>query len=308
MKIAIPDKISPSYFVAEAAVELGFFKAEGLDVSLELVYPVDKAYEALRDGKIDFVGGAAHAVPSAFPGFKGAKLIAAQAQGMYWFLVMRTDIGAKRGDLSIVKGRTIGAAPWVNTGLRGLLIAAGIDLERDKVNIAPVPGLIGDSVPNFGVMASKALQDGKLDGFWANGMGAEIAVRGGYGIVVADARRGDGPKQCFDYTCPAIAASDALIASAPEKVAAAVRAIAKTQAALKADVNRAGEVGRILFPPMEAELIVELVRRDLPYYDATLSRDFIAGMTAFLRSQSVLSGDVPYEQIVATQYAQYWKA
>ena len=257
MKIAIPDKISPSYFIAEAAVELGFFKSEGLDVSLELVYPVDKAYEALRDGKIDFVGGAAHAVPSAFPGFKGAKLIAAQAQGMYWFLVMRTDIGAKRGDLSVVKGRTIGAAPWVNTGLRGLLMAAGIDLERDKVNIAPVPGLIGDAVPNFGVMASKALQDGKLDGFWANGMGTEIAVRGGYGIVVADARRIDGQKECFNYTCPAITASDALIASEPEKVAAAVRAIAKTQAALKADVNRAGEVGRKLFPPMEADLIVE---------------------------------------------------
>ena len=94
MKLAVPDKISPSYFVAEAAVELGFFKAEGLDVSLELVYPVDKAYEALRDGKIDFVGGAAHAVPAAFPAYKGAKLIAAQAQGMYWFLVMRSDIDA----------------------------------------------------------------------------------------------------------------------------------------------------------------------------------------------------------------------
>jgi NitT/TauT family transport system substrate-binding protein len=306
MKLAIPDKISPSYFIAEAAVELGFFKAEGLDVSLELVYPVDKAYEALRDGKIDFVGGAAHAVPAAFPNYKGAKLIAAQAQGMYWFLVMRSDISAKRGDLSCVKGRTIGAAPWVNMGLRGLLIAAGIDPERDKVNIAPVPGLIGDSVPNFGVMASKALQDGKLDGFWANGMGAEVAVRGGYGVVVADARRGDGPKECFNYTCPAITTSDALIARSPETVAAAVRAIARTQAALKADVNRAGEVGRKLFPPMEADLIVELVRRDLPYYDATLSRDFIAGMTAFLRSQGVLQSDLPYEQVVATQFALMW--
>jgi NitT/TauT family transport system substrate-binding protein len=308
MKIAIPDKISPSYFIAEAAVELGFFKAEGLDVSLELVYPVDKAYEALRDGKIDFVGGAAHAVPAAFPNYKGAKLIAAQAQGMYWFLVMRSDIGAKRGDLSCVKGRTIGAAPWVNMGLRGLLIAAGIDPERDNVKIAPVPGLIGDAVPNFGVMASKALQDGKLDGFWANGMGAEVAVRGGYGVVVADARRGDGPKECFNYTCPAITTSDALIARSPETVAAAVRAIAKTQAALKADVNRAGEVGRKLFPSMEADLIVELVRRDLPWYDATLSKDFIAGMTAFLRSQDVLQGDLPYEQVVAAQFAPMWKA
>jgi NitT/TauT family transport system substrate-binding protein len=307
MKLAIPDKISPSYFIAEAAVELGFFKAEGLDVSLELVYPVDKAYEALRDGKIDFVGGAAHAVPAAFPNYKGAKLIAAQAQGMYWFLVMRSDIGAKRGDLSCVKGRTIGAAPWVNMGLRGLLIAAGIDPERDNVKIAPVPGLIGDSVPNFGVMASKALQDGKLDGFWANGMGAEVAVRGGYGVVVADARRGDGPKQCFNYTCPAITTSDALIARSPDTVAAAVRAIAKTQAAMKADVNRAGEVGRKLFPPMEADLIVELVRRDLPWYDATLSKDFISGMTAFLRSQNVLQSDLPYEQIVATQFAPMWK-
>jgi NitT/TauT family transport system substrate-binding protein len=306
MKIAVPDKISPSYFVAEAAVELGFFKAEGLDVSLELVYPVDKAYAALRDGAIDFVGGAAHAVPSAFPGFKGAKLIAAQAQGMYWFLVMHADLGARRGELGVVKGRTIGAAPWVNMGLRGLLTASGIDLERDKVNIAPVPGIIG-SVANFGVMAAMALKEGKLDGFWANGMGAEVALRGGYGTVVIDARRGDGPKGCFDYTAPVIAASDTLIARSPETVAAAVRAIVKTQAALKADVSRAGEVGRNLFPPSEAELIIELIRRDLPYYDASLSPAFISGVTAFLRSQGVLDSDVPYEQVVATQFAPLWK-
>ena len=306
MKLAVPDKISPSYFVAEAAVELGFFKAEGLDVSLELVYPVDKAYEALRDGAIDFVGGAAHGVLSAFPAFKGAKLIAAQAQGMYWFLVMRSDIGAKRGDLSVVKGRTIGAAPWVNTGLRGLLGAAGIDLDRDKVTIAPVPGIIG-TVPNFGVMAARAVQDGKLDGFWANGMGAEVAVREGFGTLIADVRRGDGPKACFNYTEPTIATTDALIAQSPDKVAAAVRAIAKTQAALKQDVSRAGEVGRKLFPPTEADLIVELIRRDLPFYDATISREFVAGMTAFCRAQGVLKDDVAYEQIVATQFAPLWK-
>ena len=36
---------------------------------------------------------------------------------------------------------------------------------------------------------------------------------------------------------------------------------------LKANVARATEVGRKLFPPSEAELIAELIRRDLPYYD-----------------------------------------
>ena len=37
MRIAVPDLISNSYFPAPAAVELGFFKAEGLEMELDLV-------------------------------------------------------------------------------------------------------------------------------------------------------------------------------------------------------------------------------------------------------------------------------
>src|ERR1700704_5935459 len=99
MKLAIPDMISNSYFPAVAAIELGFFAREGLDVSLELIFPVDKAYAALRDGAVDFVGGSAHSALAAFPEWKGAKLICAPAQGMYWFLVMHADYKATRGDL-----------------------------------------------------------------------------------------------------------------------------------------------------------------------------------------------------------------
>src|SRR6266567_271182 len=108
MKIAVPDLISNSYFPAAAAVELGFFRQEGLDVALEMIFPVDKAYAAMRDGAVDFVGGSAHSALAAFAEWKGAKLLCAQGQGMYWFLVMRADLGAKRGDLSVVKGRSIG--------------------------------------------------------------------------------------------------------------------------------------------------------------------------------------------------------
>src|SRR5271170_7680900 len=290
MKLAVPDMISNSYFPAEAAVELGFFKAEGLDVELQLIFPVDKCYAALRDGAVDFVGGSAHSALAAFPEFRGVKLLCAQAQGMYWFLIMHADIKAQRGDLSAVKGRSIGAAPWVDKGLRGLLTEAGIDLVRDNVTIAPVPGSLGAGV-NFGVTAAKALEDRKIDGFWANGMGTEVAVRRGVGTVVLDVRRGDGPKACFNYTAATIAATDALIARSPEQAAAAVRAIVKTQAALKTDVTRAAEVGKKLFPPSEAELITDLIRRDLPYYDATLSRDFVAGMSGFARKQNILDSD-----------------
>jgi NitT/TauT family transport system substrate-binding protein len=307
MKLAVPDLISNSYFPAVAAVELGFFKAEGLDVSLELVFPVDRAYRELRDGAVDFVGGSAHSALAAFPEWQGARLLCAQAQGMYWFLVMRADLGASRGDVGVVKGRTIGAAPWVEMGLRRLLTEAGIDLERDQVTIAPVPGTARTGVVNFGVSAAKALEDGEIDGFWANGMGTEVAVRRGIGTVVLDVRRGDGPTPAFNYTISALAATDRLIQESPEVAAAAVRALVKTQEALKADASRAAEVGRKLFPPAEAALIAELVRRDLPYYDPSISREFIAGMNAFCRDIGILHGDPSYEKVVATRFADLWR-
>ncbi|MBV8091538.1 MAG: ABC transporter substrate-binding protein [Alphaproteobacteria bacterium] len=244
---------------------------------------------------------------AAFPEWQGAKLLCAQAQGMYWFLVMRADLGARRGDVGVVRGRSIGAAPWVEMGLRRLLIEAGIDLERDRVTIAPVPGAGGGDVVNFGLTAAKALEDGKIDGFWANGMGAEVAVRRGVGTVVLDVRRGDGPKACFNYTMSALATTDRLVARSPEAAGAAARAIVNTQAALKENVSRATGVGRRLFPPQEAELIAELIRRDLPYYDASISPEFVAGMTQFARDIGILKGELAYEQIVASQFAAFWK-
>ena len=307
MKLAVPDLISNSYFPAAAAVELGLFKREGLDVSLELIFPVSKAYEALRDGHVDFVGGSAHSALAAFPEWDGAKLLCAQGQGMYWFLVMHSDLKGKRGDVSCVKGRSIGAAPWVDMGLRGLLKASGLDLERDGVRIAPVPGAMGAGV-NFGVTAAKALEERKIDGFWANGMGTEVAVRRGVGTVVIDLRRGDGPKECFNYTMASVATTDRLIAERPDTAAAAVRAIVATHAALKADVTHATEVGRKLFPPSEAELIAELIRRDLPYYDASISPEFVAGMNQFSRDAGILNGNPAYDQVMATQFRSYWKS
>jgi ABC-type nitrate/sulfonate/bicarbonate transport system substrate-binding protein len=305
VKLAVPDMISNSYFPAVAAVELGFFKREGLDVELELIFPVDKAYAALRDGAVDFVGGSAHSALADFPEWQGVKLLCAQAQGMYWFLVMHADLGAQRGDMGVVKGRSIGAAPWVEMGLRRLLAEAGIDLARDGVKIAPVPGAAGAGV-NFGVTAARALEERKIDGFWANGMGAEVAVRRGVGTVVLDVRRGDGPKACFNYTCAAVAATQRLIDNSSETAAAAVRAIVATQAALKQDVTLATEVGRKLFPPTEAELIAELIRRDLPFYDASISRTFVAGMNRFARDLGILGLDVPYEEVVAGQFGSLW--
>jgi len=203
MRIAVPDLISNSYFPAIAAVQLGFFKAEGLDADLQHIYPVSKTMEALRDNELDFVAGSAHVALTAFPEWKGVKLIAALAQKTYWMLILRSNLGAKRGDVQAVKGLRIGAAPGPDLTLRRLLVEAGIDLERDQVEIAPVPGAADPGV-SFGVHAARSLEKGTIDGFWANGMASEVAVRSGAGTVILDIRRGIGPLASQFYTFPAL--------------------------------------------------------------------------------------------------------
>ena len=307
MRLAIPDLISNSYFPALAAAELGFFKREGLSVSAELIFPVDRAYAALRDGEIDFVGGAAHGALAVFDTWRGVRLLGALSQGMYWFLVMRAELRIGRAELAALKGRRIGAASWVDMGLRQLLRAAGLDPVRDGIDIAPVPGAVG-ATTNFGLAAAEALAAGKIDGFWANGMATEIAVRSRVGSIVLDVRRGDGPPGCFDYTMPVLATREALVERSPDVAAAALRALVATQLALKQNSALETEVGRKRFPPREAGLIADIVQRDLPFYDAAISKVSIGAVNAFARTVGVLRGDMAYERIVATQFSGLWRS
>ena len=293
MRVAIPDLISPSYFPAIAAVEMGFLPG----ATLELLYPVTKTYEELRAGRLDFVGGAAHAALYAFKDWKGGKLLCALAQRMYWFLVVHRKFNPRRGDLSVLKGLRVGAAPGPVDGLKQMLKRAGIDPQRD-LTIGPVPGVAGDKA-SFGLMAAKALEERKIDAFWANGMGAEVAQRQGIGTVVLDVRR-EGSPEVKGYTFPALVCTDETIRKRPELALAAVQAVRKAQQALKEDPERATEIGRRLFPPAEAALIAELVRRDAPYYQHGISRLTVNSMNRFAQDLGLLSRQVDYDEVVWT--------
>jgi ABC-type nitrate/sulfonate/bicarbonate transport system substrate-binding protein len=305
-KVALPDLVSNSYFPAIAAVELGYFKEEGIDAEIELIFPVPDSFVALRDGKCDFVAGSAHAPLWAFPRWKGSKVLCALSQGMYWFLVLRHDIDIERGDVNGLKKLRLGAAPGIDVGLRQLLITAGIDAESENITIGLPPGG-NPKGKSFGVVAAQALIDGKIDGFWANGMGAEVAISSGIAKCIIDVRRGDGPPAAFNFTQPALVTSQKLVDEQPEVAAGAVRAIVKTLKALKADASLATKVAQGLFPEKETGLIATLIERDHPYYDANISADFVDGMNAFARNAGLLKGGpVPYEDIVATQFCDLW--
>ena len=107
-------------------------------------------------------------------------------------------------------------------------------------------------------------------------------------------------------TFSGLATTDDYIAREPAAVDAAVRAIVKAQKALKADPSLATPIGRRLFPPVEADIIAELIERDSPFYDATISRETVVRLNRFAQDIGLLSGPVPYERVVVSQFAKFW--
>src|SRR5258706_8821636 len=118
MRLAVPDLVSNSYFPAVAAVTLGAFAEQGLDIALELVSPLPDCIEALRNGSVHFVGASAHAPLLSFPEWKGAKLLCAQSQGTYWLLVMRRELAIAPGDIASLMGRRIAAVPLLGGAVK----------------------------------------------------------------------------------------------------------------------------------------------------------------------------------------------
>jgi ABC-type nitrate/sulfonate/bicarbonate transport system substrate-binding protein len=306
MQIATPDLVTNSYFPALAAEELGIFREEGIDAHVELLPSLD-AVNALRDGVVDFVAGGAHTTLLAFPRWRGAKLVVTLSQGTPWLLVLRADLPARRGEIAAVKGLRIGAAAGPDRAFLRLLAEVGIDATRHDVTIGPVPGAL-DRGASFGVVAADALERGLVDGFWANALGSETAVRRGVGKVIADVRRGDGPPAAGQYTFAALATTEALIAREPDRVAAAVRAIVRAQDVLRNDPGRATEVGHRRFPPPAAEIIAAIVERDLPFYDPVISEGAVSVMNEFSQAIGLLPAPVAYDDVVATRFRTLWSA
>ena len=304
-RLVVADLDSPSYFVATAAVELGFFREEGIDAEVERAYGALNGPERLRNGEVHFLGGPAYMATRAFPGWKSVKLLCALAQYSYWFLAVRVDLDVKRGDLDALKGLRISSSTaFPEVGLRHLLKQSGIDLERDKVSIVPMPSTKDEHFKyRVGV---DALAQNIADAYWGNGMRLAIGQKLGVAEVHLDLRRGDGPPGARFYNFAALTTTERLIEQHPDVAAGAVRAIVKAQKALHADPSRATAIGERLFAPEAAALIADLIARDAPFYDATIAPQAVDGINAFAMANGLLAEPIAYDRLVATQFSQFW--
>ncbi|HEY8580442.1 MAG TPA: ABC transporter substrate-binding protein [Beijerinckiaceae bacterium] len=303
----VADVDSPSYFVATAAVKLGFFEQQGVDVEFVPEYGAKHGPEQLRDGRIHFFGGPAFAATRAFPAWKGAKLLCALSQNSYWFMGVRKDLDIPRGDMKALSGLRISSSfAFPRTALRHMLVEAGLDMDHDEVRIV-------ESLPTTSEWHSRdgvaAIQQNHADGFWGNGMRLALAEKAGVAKLHLDLRRGDGPPGAHRYNFAALTATEALIEKEPEVAAAAVRAIVATQKALQADPSLAKKVGDELFPgEEEAEVMPILIARDAPFYDAAISPDVVDGLNKFALANGLIEKPLAFESIVAERFSHLWKS
>jgi len=302
MRLTVADAISPSYFVAIAAIQLGFFKQEGVDV--EFVFSPPNPSQALKDGAIDFFGGSPFTGLRSFPGWRGGVLLCALSHYTYWFLAIRSDIKCEQGDVNAVKGLRLSASADPGLTMKRLLEEGGIDLERDNVRIVPSPPRTS---PNWAWDGVDAIEQGVSDGYWGNGLRADLGVKRGIARILLDVRRGDGPPAARHWTFPALVTTERLVREHPDIAAGAVRAIVKTQRALRADPPLAVKAAQRLFPAEEASLIAYEVARDAPFYDATITEEMVTHISGFAREIGALGGEVSYKELVATQLAALWK-
>jgi len=306
LRLCVADLDSPSYFVATAAVELGFFKQEGIAIEVERAYGALNGPERLKSGDVHFLGGPAYMATRAFPGWQGAKLLCALSQYSYWFLAVRADLPVACGALAALKGLRISSSTaFPEVGLRHMLKQAGIDLARDKVSILPLPASTDEHLKyRVGV---EALRQNIADAYWGNGMRLAIGEKLGVAKLHLDLRRGDGPPGARFYNFAALTATERLIEEQPDVAAGAVRAIVKAQAALKADPSRATSVAERLFAPEAAALIADLVARDAPFYDAAITAEAVDGINAFATANGLLKEPLPYERLVAAKFKDLWR-
>ena len=302
MRLTVADAISPSYFVAIAAIQLGFFKQEGVEV--EFVFSPPNPSQALRDGAIDFFGGSPFTGLRTFPGWRGGVLLCALSHYTYWFLAVRSDIKCEQGDVDAVKGLRLSASADPGLTMKRLLEEAGIDLRRDNVRIVASPRRTS---PNWAWDGVDAIEQGISDGYWGNALRADLGVKRGIARILLDVRRGDGPPAARHWTFPALVTTKRLVREYPDIAAGAVRAIVKTQRALRADPPLAVKAAQRLFPAEEASLIAYEIARDAPFYDATITEDMVAHISGFAREIGALEGEVSYKELVATQLAPLWK-
>lgn len=189
VSVAVGGRSFMSFLPFELAVDLGYFKQEGLDVQINEFHGGSKAVEALVGGSADFsLGGLEHAVLLQAKGID-IKAIALFTKSHGEVLALKPELAKKYTSPRDLKGLKIGVTS------PGSSMALALDLLLAKANVptSDTPKIAIGGGPG----AIAAAKSGRIDGVVLNDPVISVLTRDGDMVPVFDTRTEDGMKYLY---------------------------------------------------------------------------------------------------------------
>lgn len=288
-------------FVAD---RLGYFKDEGLNVTIVPTNSGDASVQAMLGGSVQAVTtGFDTALELTAKGQATQHLAGMEMATIYAFVGGNSFPQIPADDpqafVNAVRGKKFGVASSGSTGdtiARGLFREYGLNPEADVSIIA-----VGT-----GAAATAALQTGAVDALITYEPDLTKMVDAGIGRVVFDLRTTTKEKTYSQLPTSTLQATSGWIEDNPDTARALVRAVAKANRVLREDPQTALPVLTQLYPDLSPASVEGIYTASQSHFRAEISEEAYEAALAIYRDAGVVADDVAYEQVVATQFADEW--
>jgi NitT/TauT family transport system substrate-binding protein len=290
-------------FVAD---KLGYFKDEGLTVTIVPTNSGDASVQAMLGGSVQAVTtGFDTPIELTAKGQSAQHLAGLEMATIYAFVggnaFPQVPADDPQAFVNAMRGKKFGVASNGSTGdtiAKGLFTEYGLDPEKDVSIIA-----VGT-----GAAATAALQAGAVDALITYEPDLTKMVNAGVGRVVFDLRTTTKEKTYSQLPTSTLQATTSWIEDNPDTARALVRAVTRADQVLREQPGTALPVLKQLYPDLPAESVEGIYKASQSHFRPEISKQTFDAAMQIYKNAGVLTEDVAYEKVVATQFAGDWSA
>lgn len=306
LKIALFGRSLTNYVPYQVAVKLGYFKRLGLDVALIEPQSSAEGVQAVVTGAAQLAFGAPTDPFKVQQNGADARVVMATTSAPLNSILVQPDMNIKRGDVTVLKGKTIGV-PGLGGGgdinLRYWLKSGGLDPAKD-VKIVNVGG------GGQGLIA--AMQSHQVDAILSYQPFTAVLVNQLHaGKFLVNPVDGDGPKLMQPGHIPwsLVWGSDAYIKGNAKTVGAFVKGVSEALKTIRDDPSTALDATASLYPDLDKNQVLLPMLKDLAKVaDSSFPATSMDAVNTWLHALGVLPAaqTLTYEQYVDSQFSSSW--
>ena len=286
------------------AKSLGYYEDEGLDVTIVATDSGDASVSAMLGGSVVAVTtGFDTPIELATKGQAIQSLAGLEMATIYAFVGGNTfpDIPADdpQAFVNAMRGKKFGVAAAGSTGdtiARGVFSEYGLTPDQDVTIIA-----VGT-----GAEASAALRTGAVDALVTYEPDLTQITQAGVGRVVFDLRNTSRETTYSKLPTSTLQATKAWIDANPEVAKKLVRAVTRANNTLRDDPQTALPALTQMFAELDPQLVSKIYEVSRSHFNSEISSATYAAAMEIYHSTGLIHQDVPYEEVVATQFADIW--